>query len=185
MEDDLQSLLSKLESDGVEEEPKQEIADDAHEEPSSKIEQEISDIESNSLTTLTKIMEVDTPTSGIDINKYLNRLDNVTEEILTACRADRQEAQDVIQMLRHEIEQSLNSSRAPARMFVDGLVKAVEVKANINSTAVKMIEANAKMLASMKANANVQVNNQNVTVAGNDSDLERILNEPLSAEDEY
>jgi len=70
-------------------------------------------------------------------------------------------------------------------MFIDGLVKAVEVKANINMTAVKMMEANAKMLASMKATTSVQVNNQNVSVTGNDHDLERILDEPMNADDEF
>jgi hypothetical protein len=68
-------------------------------------------------------------------------------------------------------------------MYIDGMVKAVEVKANINMTAVKMIEANAKMLAATKATSNVLVSN-NVSVGG-DLDLEKILSEPITQEDEY
>jgi len=147
----------------------------------------IDDIGSDSTTAFATLM--DTPLApavpSIDLQKYLNRLDGVTDEILGACRSDRQEAQDVIQMFRQEIEQALNQSKAPSRMFIDGLVKAVEVKANINMTAVKMMEANAKMLASMKATTSVQVNNQNVSVTGNDHDLERILDEPMNADDEF
>lgn len=120
-----------------------------------------------------------------DSSKYLAKLDSVTDEILEACRSDRQEAQDVIQMLRVEIQKALGLNRDPSRMFVDGLVKAVEVKANINMTAVKVMEANAKMLASLKAGTNVQVNNQNVNLNGNDVDLERVLNEPMTSEDEF
>ncbi len=120
----------------------------------------------------------------VDVRKYFDRLDGVTDEILNACRSDRQETQDVISMLRHEIEQSLNQNKDPARMFVDGLVKAIEVKANINMTAVKMMEANSKMLAAIKASTNVQVNNQQVNLGG-DHDLERVLDEPLTIDDEY
>lgn len=143
----------------------------------------LEDMGSGSSTALATL--IDAPPLNVNLQKYLDRLDGVTDEILGACRSDRQEAQDVIQMFRQEIEQALNQNKAPSRMFVDGLVKAVEVKANINMTAVKMMEANAKMLASMKATTSVQVNNQNVSLTGNDRDLERVLDEPMTADDEY
>ena len=58
----------------------------------------------------------------------------------------------------------------------------------VNTTVVKMMEANAKMLAAMKISngTNVQINN--VTASGvteTDQSLERILDEPLTSEDEY
>lgn len=122
----------------------------------------------------------------ININKYLDRLDGVTDEVLNACRADRQEAQDVILLLRSQINDAIANQKQPSRMWVDGLVKAVEVKSLVNMTAVKIIEANAKILAATKAGGtNVQVNNNSVTVAGTDKDLEKILDEPLTADDEF
>lgn len=149
----------------------------------------VENVEAISQTAPTLISQVeltDTPPKpSVDLHKYLSRLDGVTDEILNACRSDRQEAQDVINMLRGEIDKSLNKSQAPSRMFVDGLVKAVEVKANINMTAVKMMEANSKMLAAMKATMNVQVTNQNVNVTASDGDLERVLDEPMTADDDY
>jgi hypothetical protein len=69
-------------------------------------------------------------------------------------------------------------------MFVDGLVKALEVKSNVNMTAVKALEATAKMIATTKAGSSVQVNNLNVG-PGNSSDLESVLALPLSQDDEY
>lgn len=180
--DDLQDLLDELEekptkvwSDGIIEQS----------ELMGKVEgiEEVADIEDIN----SAIISTDTPpiTSTIDPNKYFARLDGVTEEILSSCRSDRQEAQDVIQMLRQQIEESLNQNKTPSRMFIDGLVKAVEVKANINMTAVKIMEANAKMLASVKASTNVSVNNQNVSVGSTNYDLERILDEPMTSDDEY
>lgn len=141
-------------------------------------------IGNSSSTALSSLIDIPTPqpAQAIDFQKYFNRLDGVTDEILSACRSDRQEAQDVIQMVRGQIEEALNNSKTPSRMYIDALVKSVEVKANINMTAVKMMEANAKMLAAMKANvANVQVNN----VVGGNEDLKQILDEPMTAADEF
>lgn len=195
MDEDLKDLLDQLDSEPNENivvvgKPKEqaEKSKDIINEVDSKIDLEIdtSEIDSIGHRSVTALAShEDNPTPRIDISKYMDKLDGVTDEILNACRSDRQEAQDVIHMLRREIEQSINNNKQPSRMYVDGLVKAVEVKANINMTAVKMIEANAKMLATTKAGMNVQVNNNNLSVAGNDKDLERILAEPLTADDDY
>lgn len=114
--------------------------------------------------------------SQIDVNRYLEQLDGVTTEVLQACRSDRQEAQDVINMLRTRIDQAINNNQNPQRMYVDGLVKAVEVKAGINATAVKMMEGVSKMLASVKAGINIQ--NNNLQVSG--SELDDILSQDVS-----
>ena len=83
-----------------------------------------------------------------------------------------------------ENDDAIQKGREPARMFVDGLVKAIEVKANVNMTAVKMMEANSKMLAAIKASGGIQVNNQNLSVVNN-HDLEQILDQPMTHEDEF
>lgn len=130
-------------------------------------------------TTVVASDSVETP--AIDITKYHERLDQVTTEVLAACRADRQEAQDVIELLRLQIDDAVSKSQAPQRMWVDGLVKAVEVKAGINATAVKIVEANAKMLAATRAGINIL--NQNVNTGS--EDLEDILSRPITDLDEY
>lgn len=144
----------------------------------------IKNIGAPSTAAVATLTDMASPNSQVDVHKYLSKLDDVTDEILAACRSDRQEAQDVIHLLRDQIELSLGKSQMPSRMYVDGLVAAVEVKANINMTAVKIIEANAKMLAATKATANNVLVNQNVSVGNNDSDLVKILDEPLTKMDE-
>lgn len=167
-EDDLQDLLHKL-----------------GDEPAKKVTvDEINNLGAASTTAVANLSEMSALNNPVDVHKYLGKLDDVTDEILAACRSDRQEAQDVIHLLRGQIEQSLNKSQQPNRMYVDGLVAAVEVKANINMTAVKIIEANAKMLAATKAAVNNVMVNQSVSVANADNDLVKILDEPLTKMDE-
>ena len=106
-----------------------------------------------------------------DVSKYLEKMEEVADEVLVACRNDRQEAQDVINMLKGQCDLAHEKSLPPARMYVDGLVKAVEVKANINGNAVKVMEGVAKMIAATKAGVNVQ--NNNISVSG--AELDDIL----------
>jgi hypothetical protein len=115
-----------------------------------------------------------------DVLKYLEKMDEVADEVLISCRNDRQEAQDVINMLRLQCDEAHNKDRPPARMYVDGLVKAVEVKASINGNAVKVMEGVAKMIAATKAGVNIQ--NNNLSVSG--SELDDILSgsEPMGGE---
>lgn len=175
MEDDLQNLLDQLTPEIVTED---------------KSEQPV--IDDRQLVKAEIILSSDKAPDDvkkIDTDQYLKTLDEITQEVLDACRSDRQEAQDIISMFRSEINNATTTNRQPSRMYIDGLVKALEVKTNINSTAVKMIETNAKMLAAMKVSAgpNVQINNANVAAGVTDTDasLERILSEPLSQDDEY
>jgi hypothetical protein len=123
----------------------------------------------------------------VDLRQQFEQMDAVTDEVLQAARADRQEAQDVITLCRLEIDKSINSNHNPARMFVDNLVKALEVKTTVNMTVVKIMEAKSKLLAATKAaatiNNNTQVNNVNPTV-GVDSSLIDILATPMGQEDE-
>lgn len=119
-------------------------------------------------------------------NKYLGRVDDVAEEILQACRSDRQEAQETITLLRDQIDTAISGGRSPERIYFESLVKAIEVKANINTNAVKAMEMTAKMLAALKPSMATQttINNQNVT-ASTDADLDKLLSEPLRSTDEY
>ena len=116
----------------------------------------------------------------IDTKKYIDRIDDVTDEILSACRNDRKEAQDTIDLLRGEVQKAVNAGNNPARMWVDGLVKAVEVKSNINMTAVKALEASVKTIAALRAGGGINIlNQQNV---GNGPDLAELLSQPAGDE---
>lgn len=119
-------------------------------------------------------------------SKYLGRVDDVAEEIIQACRSDRQEAQETITLLRDQIDTAISGGRSPERIYFESLVKAIEVKANINTNAVKAMEMTAKMLAALKPSMAPQTNitNQNVTAA-TDADLDKLLSEPLRSTDEY
>ena len=120
---------------------------------------------------------------SVDMHKYLRRLDDVTEDVLSACKSDRAEAQDLINILKEQVTISVTSGTKLSTGIVESLVKAIEVKSNINTTAVKMIEANAKTLAATKSSINIQQNA--ITTAGFDSSaLERLLSEPMTEMDE-
>ena len=115
---------------------------------------------------------------NVDVVQYFERYDAMAEEIFAACRNDRREAQEVIALCKEQIGEAIDNDRSPARMYVDSLVKAVEVKANVNDTTVKMIDAGAKLLAAAKNQINIQQNNVSIG-----DDLDDILNRPMN--DEY
>lgn len=109
----------------------------------------------------------------IDLQKHIDRLENLTDEILLACRNDRAETQEVINLLKKQVEDDHKLNKKLDRGAIDGLVKALEVKSNINTTAVKMIEANIKSIAAQKPN---QVNQNNILLTdGSNKELMDIL----------
>jgi hypothetical protein len=124
----------------------------------------------------------------VDVRKQFEQMDHVVDEILQGVRADRQEAQDTITLIRNEIDKAIHGGHNPSRMYVDNLVKALEVKTTINMTAVKAMEAKAKLLAATKAGIvvqnNNQVNNANLQ-GGTDQNLMDVLANPIGEDDEY
>lgn len=162
LEDDLHNLLSEL---------NEEIPVEPEDKPN---------IQTISTTRDDKIVKADTPVveekQVIDISEFKERLDSLTEEVLNSCRNDRSEAQDVINLLRDKID---DCPGHPPRMYIDGLVKAVEVKANISQNAIKMMETNIKFLSSTKPA--IQMNQGIIT--GTDANLEELLNQPLLDDD--
>lgn len=192
LDEDLQELLDELDEteDAVDQmmeelDQQEDETDDGSEEfeelPDEEILRPVDIRELDVVTTPMESVPSAPAAPTVDVVKYHDRLDQVTTEVLAACRADRQEAQDVIDLLRLQIDDAVNKSQAPQRMWVDGLVKAVEVKAGINATAVKIIEANAKMLAATRAGVNIL--NQNIQTGT--EDLEDVLSRPLTEQDEY
>lgn len=111
-----------------------------------------------------------------EIEKYRDQLSVVTREVLDACRSDRQEAQDVINDLAGRLRATSGQTGPPPKALVDGLVKAVEVKAGINQNAIKMMDTNARFLSSIKPSINTQ---NNLNVGSDSEELKRILNSPV------
>lgn len=120
----------------------------------------------------------------VDIHKYLRRLDDVTEDVLASCKADRMEAQGLINILREQVEVAVNTGVKLSTGIVESLVKAIEVKSNINTTAVKMIEANAKTLAATKSSINIQQNTVASSGGFDVSSLEKLLSQPMGENDD-
>jgi hypothetical protein len=119
----------------------------------------------------------------IDVRKYHKKLDDITEDVITACKKDRAEIQEVVNLMFDEIRDARDRGHVPARGYTDNLTKLLEVKANVNMMAVKIMEVNAKMLAATKAGA-MTINN-NVAVAQSDDYLRKILDEPMNDSDKY
>ena len=120
--------------------------------------------------------------SSVDVNKKMQQLEEVTDNILSACSDDRRQAQEAIDLIKGEICKNLENDQRPPAAFVEGLIKAIEVKAGINLTAVKIMEANAKMLAATKAGASISVNNNNSL---SNASLTDILSQPMTPMDEF
>ena len=118
----------------------------------------------------------------VDVVKYHEKLDIVTEEVLTACKQDRAEIQEVVNLMFDEIREDRDAGRIPSRGYTDNLTKLLETKANVNMMAVKIMEVNAKMLAATKAGS-LTVNNNNLNIATGDDYLKDILANPM--DDEY
>jgi hypothetical protein len=143
--------------------------------PSSDLSEIVDKIE----TTKTLPESIKTEEKPIEIGKYLRRLDDVTEDVLGACKADRREAQELINILKEQVEASIAGGVKLSTGIVESLVKAIEVKSNINTTAVKMIEANAKTIAATKSSINIQQNTIASAAGFDSSTLEKILSEPM------
>jgi hypothetical protein len=121
---------------------------------------------------------------AIDVVKYHRKLEEVTEDVLVACKKDRAEIQEVVDLMFDEIRNDREAGRNPSRGYTDNLTKLLEVKANVNMLAVKIMEANSKMLAATKAGAVTVNNNNNMNVAGDDF-LKQLLAQPMLETDDY
>lgn len=109
------------------------------------------------------------------LQSVLGEFDQVGKTILDATKADRDQTQEVITLLLQQLRD--NPAGIP-RASMEGLVKALDVKANISMIAVKLLDVKAKLLATTKNN-NILINNNQV--AG-DQDLNSILSQPRTGD---
>jgi len=179
IDDDLRELLDELEETEVNA-PEPPVSEPELAEPELLMPtdaREVADVSQTQTIQPTAIVPVEPEVEIIDREKFKKDIETVTDEVLEAYRADRQEAQDVINLLRNKIDDTPGD---PPRMYIDGLVKIVEVKASISTNAIKMIEANAKVLASTKSKIGQQ---NNTLINGANLDLEGVLNQPIQDDD--
>lgn len=142
-------------------------------------------VDQSDVTTISEEPVVQAPL--IDFRHQFEQLETVSKEVLEGTRADRQEVQDVITLMLNEINKSIQANGQPARMYLDNITKALEVKSNINMTAVKVLEARAKLLAATRAGTiiNNMNNNANNNLVGLDQELDGILARSRGEEDEF
>lgn len=120
-----------------------------------------------------------------EVQAYLTQAELLREEVIEACRSDRVETQNTINMLRKLVDDAIAHNRNPERSHLEFLVAALDVKSKINATAVKAQEGMAKMLAALKVSPGIKFQQNINTADGMSGDLESVLNEPLTGDDEY
>lgn len=114
----------------------------------------------------------------LEIKRFIDNYLAAHSEVLADCRTDRAETQSVIAALQADIDdikQNGGGVKAVPRVLIESLVKALEVKANINDTKVKMTDSGAKLIAALRSQININ-NQQNII----DGSLEDVLTNPLN-----
>lgn len=115
----------------------------------------------------------------IDVHKHVRKFENVSGEILDSWRADREEAQSAVNLLRNMIEDAIAKGGHPTGTWLEAYVGAIKAKADANSTASKLLDTTVKLINLAKPN--VKVNNTTTTV--NHNSLTAILNDPIRSDD--
>ena len=138
------------------------------------------------LTADTEMMSVDFEAKQaqppvIDVREHVQRAGAILDEILSSWRSDRCNAQDAANLTRRIIDNTIAQGRDPSAGMVEQYVKALEVKANTNQTAVKCVDTIAKLVAATKPSTQVQ--NNNLVLGGTNKDLINVLKRPVMLED--
>lgn len=139
----------------------------------------------------TPTMVAPPPEPVVDIKREFEQFNDVAQEVLQGVRFDRQEVQDGINLCRAEIQKAVATGHNPSRMWVDNLAKLLEIKATVNLTGIKALEAKTKLLAATKAGVQVGINNvnqqANVTTQADASLVDLLNSNQLDSdgEDEY
>ena len=116
---------------------------------------------------------------AIDMPKHIKDFENVSGEILGSWRADREEAQSAINMLRDMIEDTITKGGTPTGTWLEAYVGAIKAKADTNATATKLLDAKLKLMQLAKPNVKVTQNNNTTTY----NNLSAILADPVRDDD--
>ena len=118
----------------------------------------------------------------IDVREQVQRANATSEEILASWRSDRCEAQGAANFVKSILDNIVSAGDRPSAGLLEQYIKALEVKASTNQTAVKCVDAIAKLLAATKQGGPSVQNN--TLLAGNSGrELIDILTRPVSSND--
>jgi len=109
-----------------------------------------------------------------EVRELLTNFKDMREEILANYRGDRSQVEGAIKRLEDAIIDG-NATEA----IVDNYIKAISVKADINSNAIKILDSIAKLMSAGKG-TNIFIRNEGGISA---NELERILNAPKCADE--
>ena len=117
----------------------------------------------------------------IDMAEKSRQVSQVTESVLADCTKDRQQAQDVIDMLMKTARDSIDKFGRVSAELAEQLIKAVQVKSDINANAIKMVDSNIKLIAATKSGNSININN--TSTSSINASLTEILSQPHSDSD--
>ncbi|MCK9558375.1 MAG: hypothetical protein M0R50_10100 [Candidatus Cloacimonetes bacterium] len=179
IDNELQSLLNDLEIDKAEDSAPQ-AANVIPEPittitvPDPELSEPVVDVEQTGLPDLP--LGTPTPSNITDLNNVAEKFDHDYNEVQLNLKRDRGRIDEVIDILLVRVR-----ANADAETDTMSLVKALGVLADTNGHYVKLLDSRSKLLSATKSAVNAIQNN--VTVTGNDAELQAILGQP-SAGDE-
>lgn len=129
------------------------------ESPQSQLPQATNNITKENETQVVKENTVPPPEEVDEFDKFVvDKVQLVTETILSNCAEDRAKATDIIT----QIEKTLSEQgKVIQGGTIARLLQAIQTRADINSTAVKMMEACGKILSARKGGAKTTITNNN------------------------
>lgn len=129
------------------------------------IEPEVADLE---------LLPIEKPKSAevFDLREVVSRFDNDYNEVQTNLKKDRSKIAIVIEALMIKLDEGASNTET------EMLVKALEVMANTNGHAVKLLDSRSKLLAATKSSAQALIQ-QNFGATGNNSELQKLLAQPV------
>ena len=111
-----------------------------------------------------------TATNIADLQAVVEKFDADYGEVQANLKRDRGKIDAVIDILLQRVR-----TNADAETDTMSLVKALDVLANTNGHAVKLLDSRSKLLAATKSTINA--NQTNVNVSGTDAELQKILSQ--------
>ena len=87
----------------------------------------------------------------------------LTNLVISNCKEDRQKATDVIEMIEELIR---SQDKIIHGGSIGRLIQAIDTRSNINTTVVKVLESQAKILSARKGPSKNIVNNTQATATG-------------------
>lgn len=172
LDDELQGLLADLDSELA---SKVATPSPSQPPPPPLPEPELSGPAVEPETTALEPLPIDKPKSAeiFDLREVVSRFDDDYNEVQTNLKKDRSKINAVIERLMVKMDEG-EASATETEM----LVKALEVMANTNGHAVKLLDSRSKLLSATKSSAQALIQ-QNFGATGNNAELQKILAQPV------